>query len=88
MKTVCGRKASRSEAENIQYNKLECPETIRNRCTGKKQPDCKPLSSNKEQKVRLEFAKKYRDEPRYFWNQVMERGKCGQTLRNNVRNSP
>ena len=31
---------------------------------------CKPLISKKNRKARLEFAKKYRDEPQKFWDKV------------------
>ena len=52
---------------------------------------CKPLISSKNRKVRLQFAKKYRNEAQKFWNKVyglmrqrlttikvMERPKCGE----------
>ena len=32
---------------------------------------CKPLISKKNRKARLEFAKKYRDEPQKFWDKVL-----------------
>uniref|UniRef100_A0A3B1IQX0 Transposase Tc1-like domain-containing protein n=1 Tax=Astyanax mexicanus TaxID=7994 RepID=A0A3B1IQX0_ASTMX len=32
---------------------------------------CKPLISSKNRKARLEFARKYRDEPQTFWNTVL-----------------
>ena len=32
---------------------------------------CKPLISKKNRKARLDFAKKYRDEPHKFWDKVL-----------------
>lgn len=32
---------------------------------------CKPLISRKNQKARLKFAKKYRDQPQKFWNTIL-----------------
>ena len=32
---------------------------------------CKPLISKKNRKARLDFAKKYRDEPQKFWDKVL-----------------
>ena len=31
---------------------------------------CKPLIKSKNQRVRLQFAKEYRDEPQKFWNKI------------------
>jgi len=32
---------------------------------------CTPLMRKKNRKARLEFAKKYRDEPQNFWDKVL-----------------